>query len=145
IEDPDMHRPGMKVQHVPDVDYNTTCPTLVRCLQEVEDWSEANRGHVPLVIQLELKQTDDRWEQIGGAVSPAWDKKLLDDLDAEIRSVFDDEKLITPDDLLRPGLTLEQSVLRHGWPRLQDVRGKVMFFFDNVGTGSALLPLYLDG
>lgn len=28
-------------------------------------------------------------------------------------------------------LTLEQSVLEHGWPKLNDVRGRFLFFFDN--------------
>jgi hypothetical protein len=145
IEDPDMAKPGMKVLHVPDVDYTTTCRTFVRCLEQVRDWSRANPGHVPIVIQLELKQTDDRWEQLGGAVSPPWDAALLDDLDAEIRSVFTEKELITPDDIRRPGKTLEESILTYGWPKLSWARGKVMFFFDNVGTGSHLLPLYLEG
>ena len=145
IDDPDMALPGMKVQHVPDVDYTTTCRTFVRCLMQVRTWSRANADHVPLVVQLELKQTDDRWEQLGGAVSPPWDADLLDAIDAEIRSVFTERDLITADDIRRPGLTLEQSVLTHGWPKLSWARGKVLFFFDNVGTGSHLLPMYLEG
>lgn len=142
---PGMDRPGMKVMHVPDVDYNTTCPTFVGCLTQIRDWSRAHPGHVPLVVQIELKRTDERWERLGGAVSPQWDSALMDDVDAEIRSVFADDEMITPDDLRRPGRTLEQSVLRDGWPVLSSVRGKVLFYFDNVAPGSELLPLYLDG
>jgi Phosphoinositide phospholipase C, Ca2+-dependent len=145
IDDPDMAAPGMKVQHVPDVDYTTSCRTFVGCLTQVRDWSRANPGHVPVVLQLELKQTDDRWEQLGGAVSPPWDASLLDAIDAEIRSVFTERELITADDVRRPGRTLEQSILTHGWPKLSWARGKVLFFFDNVGTGSHLLPMYLEG
>jgi len=144
IEDPALAEPGMKVQHVPDVDYNTTCRTFVGCLEQVRDWSRAHRGHVPIIVQLELKQTDDRWEKLGGAVSPPWDAALLDDVDAEIRSVFADRELITADDLRRPGLTLEESILRHGWPTLSWARGRVMFFFDNGGPGQ-IRDLYLDG
>ena len=99
---------------------------------------------MPIILQLELKQTDDRWEQLGGAVSPAWSGKLLDDLDKEIRSVFSESQLITADDLRRPGLTLEQSILKYGWPTLDWARGKVMFFFDNGGPG-AIRDMYLDG
>ncbi|MEQ4206043.1 phosphatidylinositol-specific phospholipase C1-like protein [Actinopolymorpha sp. B9G3] len=142
IDDPDMAAPGMKVQHVPDVDYTTTCRTFVRCLTQVRTWSKANPGHVPIILQLELKQTDDRWEQLGGAVSPPWDAGLLDAVDAEIRSVFTETELITADDLRRPGLTLEQSVLQHGWPTLSWARGKVLFFFDN---GGGIREMYLDG
>ncbi|RKR87430.1 calcium-dependent phosphoinositide phospholipase C [Micromonospora pisi] len=144
IEDPAMAAPGMKVLHVADQDYNSTCRTFVACMQQVRDWSNDNPGHVPIILQLELKQTDDRWEKLGGAVSPAWDPSLLDDVDEEIRSVFTENELITADDLRKPGLTLEQSVLKHGWPSLKWARGKVMFFFDNGGPGT-IRDMYLDG
>jgi hypothetical protein len=39
--------------------------------------------------------------------------------------------MITPDDVRRRGLTLEQSVRRHGWPSLEQSRGKVIFLLDN--------------
>jgi hypothetical protein len=144
IDDPAMAAPGMKVMHVADLDYNSTCRTLVDCMRQVRTWSEANRGHVPIIMQLELKQTDDRLEQAGGAVSPAWNAALLDDIDEEIRSVFSEGDLLTADDLRRPGLTLEQSVLKYGWPTLDSARGKVMFFFDNGGPG-AIRDMYLAG
>ncbi|HWM39753.1 MAG TPA: Ca2+-dependent phosphoinositide-specific phospholipase C, partial [Streptomyces sp.] len=44
---------------------------------------------------------------------------------------FGDEATVTPDDLRRPGRTLEESVREHGWPRLSAARGKVMFLMDN--------------
>ncbi|SDJ26361.1 phosphatidylinositol-specific phospholipase C1-like protein [Nonomuraea jiangxiensis] len=144
IEDPAMAAPGMKVMHVADQDYNSTCRTLVLCLQQVKTWSKAHPEHVPVILQLELKQTDDRWERLGGAVSPPWDRALLDGIDQEIRSVFSESQLITADDLRRPGLTLEQSILKYGWPDLDWARGKVMFFFDNGGPGT-IRDMYLDG
>ncbi|MFI8003615.1 phosphatidylinositol-specific phospholipase C1-like protein [Streptomyces sp. NPDC086010] len=144
IDDPAMAAPGMKVIHVADQDYNSTCRTFVACMQQVKTWSEAHPQHVPIILQLELKQTDDRWEQLGGAVSPAWSGELLDDVDEEIRSVFSESQLITADDLRRPGLTLEQSILKKGWPTLNQARGKVMFFFDNGGPGT-IRDMYLDG
>ncbi|MFG1705578.1 phosphatidylinositol-specific phospholipase C1-like protein [Nonomuraea sp. M3C6] len=144
IDDPAMAAPGMKVVHVADLDYNSTCRTLVTCLQQVKTWSQDHPQHVPIIMQLELKQTDDRLEQGGGAVSPPWTKALLDDLDREVRSVFSESQLISADDLRRPGLTLEQSILKNGWPTLDWARGKVMFFFDNGGPG-AIRDMYLDG
>ena len=29
--------------HIQDIDFMSTCPTLVRCLDEIDDWSDANR------------------------------------------------------------------------------------------------------
>ena len=131
LTDPVWQQPGIKVLHIVDVDYETTCGRFVDCLTQVRDWSVANPGHAPLLILLELKQSDSRVVAAGGVVAPPWDGAALDALDAEIRSVFGDEQLITPDDILRPGLSLEQSVLRHGWPTLTDSRGKVAFLLDN--------------
>jgi hypothetical protein len=64
-------------------------------------------------------------------VAPPWDAAALDALDAEIRSVFSEDDMITPDDVRRPGLTLEQSVTRYGWPSLKASRGQVIFLLDN--------------
>jgi hypothetical protein len=131
LTDPAWQRPGIKVLHTVDIDYRTTCVRFVTCLEQVRGWSAANPRHVPLMILLELKQSDPRAVAAGGAVAPPWDLGALDSLDAEIRSVFGERRLITPDDVRRRGLTLEQSVLRKGWPRLSRTRGKVAFLLDN--------------
>ncbi len=129
--DPAWQQPGFKVLHWADFDYRTSCVTLTDCLNQVKEWSERNPRHVTVPILLELKQTDPRLEERGGAVSPPWDTAMLDALDAEIRSVFPDHGTVTPDDVRHRGETLEESVLAHGWPRLSQARGKVMFLMDN--------------
>jgi hypothetical protein len=138
LTDPEWYRPGTKVIHTADLDYHSTCVRLVTCLRLVRSWSRANRGHVPLMILLELKATDPVAGALGGVSVPPWGGAALDRLDAEIRSVFRRSELITPDDVRRPGLTLQRSVLRRGWPRLRRARGRVMFLMDNdPGTISA--------
>jgi hypothetical protein len=131
LADPAWRVPGVKVLHIADLDYKTSCVRFVSCLQQVESWSDDNPGHVPLEILLELKQSDARAVAQGGVVAPPWDLGQLDALDAEIRSVFSERDVITPDDVRRRGLTLEQSVRRHGWPSLERSRGKVVFLLDN--------------
>lgn len=142
LPDPAWREPGIKVFHVSDLDYETTCVRFVTCLEQVRDWSSANPNHVPILVMLELKQGDPRAAAQGGVVAPPWDAKALDALDREIRSVFDEAGVITPDDVRRPSLTLEQSVLRHGWPSLEKSRGDVTFLLDNEG---ALNDLYAAG
>jgi hypothetical protein len=93
----------------------------------------------------EFKQSEALGEQLSGAHIIPWaDANLLDSLDKEIRSVFNPKQLITPDDIRRPGLTLEQSVLQHGWPNLDSARGRVMFLMDN-GPSDPVNKMYLDG
>jgi len=141
LTDPAMAQPGIKVMHIPDFDYNTTCDTFVLCLQQVKSWSDQHPNHVPITINLELKQSDPKVVAAGGVQSPPWDAATLEGVDREIRSVFSEKDLLTPDDVRKPGLTLEQSVLTKGWPKLDDVRGQVLFYFDNGGPGRDPRPL----
>src|SRR6478609_53195 len=43
-----MSQPGMKVIHVPDIDYRAVCQPFVACLIEVRAWSKAHPDHVPI-------------------------------------------------------------------------------------------------
>jgi Phosphoinositide phospholipase C, Ca2+-dependent len=131
LTDRDWYRPGVKVLHTHDLDYNSTCVRLVSCLRLVWRWSRANPDHVPLLVMLELKGTDPVAGPAGGVAVPPWNRGALNALDAEIRSVFRRDELITPDDVRRRGLTLRRSVLRRGWPTLRQARGQVVFLMDN--------------
>jgi hypothetical protein len=131
LTDPAWSRPGIKVLHTADLDYNSSCVQLVTCLRRVRRWSRANPDHVPLLVMLELKATDPVAAASGGVQVPPWKGAALNALDAEIRSAFRPDELITPDDVRRRGLTLRQSVLRRGWPTLRRARGRVVFLMDN--------------
>lgn len=131
LPDPAWRRPGIKVLHIADIDYNTTCVRFVTCLRQVRRWSRAHPDHVPIPIMLELKRSDARAVAAGGVVAPAWDLPALNALDEEIRSVFAEDEMITADDVRRGRKTLERSVLTHGWPKLRKSRGQVMFLLDN--------------
>jgi hypothetical protein len=130
--DPVWQKPGTKVLHVPDADIHAVCNTLVSCLQVIKKWLDAHPDSVPIPIMMEFKTADARTEAAGGARVIRWDNEtLLAGLDAEIRSVFPPQQLITPDDLRRNGSTLEESVLSHGWPNLDSARGRIFFLMDN--------------
>ena len=72
-----------------------------------------------------------------------WDEEfLLDGLDNEIRSVFLPDELIVPDDVRRGELSLEESVLEHGWPDLDSARGRA-FFLMNDKSNSDIRDVYI--
>jgi hypothetical protein len=144
LTDPALAKPGIKVMHIPDFDYNTNCRTFVLCLEQVKGWSDQHPSSAPVVIQLELKQSDPNVVAAGGVKAPPWDLTNLNSIDTEIRSVFSEDKLLSPDDVRKPGLTLEQSVLTKGWPTVTQAHGKVMFYFDNGGEGQ-IRDLYRTG
>ena len=52
-----MNKPGFKVMHEANIDTNSTCLTFVLCLRAVKTWSDANPGHVPIMIDVEMKDT----------------------------------------------------------------------------------------
>ena len=134
---PVMFEPGMKVFHVQEVDFESTCLTLVDCLRTIRDWSADNPRHLPIAVLIEAK--DDAIidpANLGFVVPLPFDGAAFDALDAEIRSVFPPRKLITPDDIRGTHATLEEAVLADGWPTLRESRGKVMFLLDNEGKQS---------
>lgn len=130
---PEMLAPGMKVLHVQDIDYRTTCPTLRLCLEEIATWSDANPSHLPLAILLELKTDSVPSTAFPTVTALPWAAPDFDELDTLIRDVFPPSKLLTPDDVRGPRATLEEAVLTDGWPALGDVRGKTIFLLDNPG------------
>lgn len=131
---PQLDQPGFKIVHLPDIDFDSTCVTFVECLQVIKTWSDAHPTHLPIGIQIEAKtdQIPDIFNV--GFITPfPIGSADYDVLDAEIRSVFPPEQMITPDDIRGPYPTLEQGVLARGWPSLAESRGKVFFLHDNGG------------
>ncbi len=119
-DQPEMREPGYKVIHQADVDTNSTCLTFVDCLKLVKTWSDAHPGHVPIGIQIEMK--DDTITE-----------PMFRRLEGEITSVFARDDYFTPDDVRGQSATLGEAVKDHGWPTLRAVRGKVYFLLDNGG------------
>ncbi|MEO8113098.1 MAG: phosphatidylinositol-specific phospholipase C1-like protein [Phenylobacterium sp.] len=123
-----LRAPGMKVMHVPDVDYRSVCVLYTRCLAEIRAWSRAHPRHVPILILLNLKEGGLK---LPGAVqAPVFDAAAMDAIDAEIRSVFPEAELITPDRVQGRHPTLRAAVAAGAWPTLKTARGKVMFALD---------------
>lgn len=139
----EMAKPGLKVLHGQDLDYRTTCITLISCITEIHDWSIANPQHMPIFILIEAKDgvMEDRGP-IQFTQTIEFTSELLHSIDDEIRSVFEDNYLITPDDVRGDFETLEEAVTQKGWPTLSESRGKVMFALDNTGRHK---DLYLQG
>jgi hypothetical protein len=132
-----MMKPGLKIMHVPDIDYRSVCPTFVACLTEIRAWSKAHPRHLPILIIMNLK--DDQIPVPGATPLLPFDAKAMDAIDAEIRSIFPDSALITPDRVQGGRPTLRDAVAAGGWPNLKAARGKVMFAMDE---GKAKTDLY---
>jgi len=126
-----MRKPGLKVLHVPDIDFRTNVLTFRQALEELLAWSKQNPRHVPVVVTMNAKDSGVERE---GFVRPLpFDRAAFDAWDAEIRAVLPAERLLTPDDVRGDFPTLEAAVLAHAWPKLGDVRGRFLFVLDQDG------------
>lgn len=110
-----------EVFHVPSFDPLSSCPTFKACLQEVCTWSVGHREHVPLLIWLEAKDDldgDNGYRSILGEYQG---------IEAEIRAVFAEDHLYTPDDWRRSAADVGSATRELGAPTLQETRGQVLF------------------
>ncbi len=123
-----MSRPGLKVLHVQDVDFGTSCLAFVDCLRIIRAWSLAHPRHTPILITMNTN--DEKAHMPGGVDELPFDTSAYDAVDAEIASVFPKAALITPDQVRGRYPTLREAVLRRGWPTLGAARGKVLFAVD---------------
>lgn len=135
-----MAKPGFKVLHMQDIDYRSTCQPFTACLEQVRRWSHAHPGHVPIFILVETKEGKPRPPSQVTEPEP-FTSSTFDALDAEIRSVFPANEIITPDDVRGHYDTLNEAVLAGNWPTLKSARGKVVFLMDQRPVG----PVYLAG
>jgi hypothetical protein len=135
-----MAKPGFKVMHIQDVDYRSVCQPFTACLEQVRQWSHAHPGHIPIFILVETKQAGSRGP-VQLTEPETFTSSTFDALDAEIRSVFPPDEIITPDDVRGLYDTLNQAVLAGNWPTLKSARGKVIFLMDQRPVG----PVYLAG
>lgn len=128
----ELARPGFKVLHVAEVDFASSCLSLATCLRTIDTWSDEHPRHLPIMVFIEAKDSPTP-DPLGlGFATPApIGAAELDALDAEIRAVFDDDELLTPDDVRGDHPTLRDAVTTDGWPTLAEARGKVLFTLIN--------------
>ena len=131
---PELSEPGLKVLHVQEVDYETTCYTFISCLNEIKTWSDAHPGHLPITVLVEAKDEEIPDPPLNFVIPLEFGVEALNLIDTEILSVFPPEQLILPDDVRGDSITLESAVLNQGWPRLSQARGKIMFALDNTDS-----------
>jgi len=126
-----LNQSGLKVFHIQDFDFRSDNLLFVDCLRAIKKWSKANNKHIPIIITINAK--DDKINFKGTVVPLPFTKPALDSIDLEIRSVFSESELITPDFVIGNHSTLREAIRTNGWPKLEDVKGRVMFVLDETG------------
>lgn len=138
-----LKAPGIKVLHMPDVDFRSSCPTLRQCLSEMKTWSDAHPGHVPIFVMIEAK-VQSLALLPGSVTPPPFTDATYDEIDRTITDVIGRAHVITPDDVRGSYPTLEKAVLAGNWPTLGAARGKFLFQLITA-TGHEGASAYLNG
>lgn len=133
-EESKLDQLGLKMFHIQDVDFRSHHLLFVDGLLELENWSNQNQDHTPIIVLINAKD-----DQVPLTISPlSFTASALGTIDAEIRSVFPAEQLISPDMVRGQFASLEEAVLENGWPALDDLKGKVLFVLDENSVKTAL-------
>jgi hypothetical protein len=145
---PELQEPGLKVLHIPDVDYETHHYTFRSALQTIAAWSEAHPNHVPIAVHIETKESSlaDALPTFMLTAALPFDAAAAASIDAEIRAVFSESRLITPAEVRGTHASLEEAVLAGEWPTLAAARGRVLFFMEGAAVDDyvALAPDLTD-
>lgn len=121
-----LQLPGLKIFHVQEIDFRSHQLLFKDALRELKEWSRANEGHTPVIITINAKDGE-----IPLTRKPLpFTAEALQSIGTEIRDVFDDGSLITPDMVRGDFETLEQAVLTNGWPSLNEVKNRFLFVLD---------------
>lgn len=121
-----LEQAGLKMFHVQDIDFRSHQLLFKNGLQELKNWSDENPNHTPIFILINAKDNN-----VPQTISPLpFTKAALDSIDLEIKNVFPEDKLITPDLVRGEFTSLEEALLTNGWPKLEDVSGRFIFVLD---------------
>ncbi|MCB0501487.1 MAG: hypothetical protein KDD32_02305 [Bacteroidetes bacterium] len=120
------NEPGLKVLHIPDVDYRTHYVSFKDALQTLLNWSESHPGHLPVFIMLELKETEIPLP--GFAKVKDFTTTAKASIPVEIREVLPEDKLFTPKEMRGDFTTLYEALQAEGWPTIEQAKGKFLFF-----------------
>eukprot|EP00271_Cylindrocystis_brebissonii_P021215 TRINITY_DN745_c0_g1_i1.p1 TRINITY_DN745_c0_g1~~TRINITY_DN745_c0_g1_i1.p1 ORF type:complete len:448 (-),score=44.47 TRINITY_DN745_c0_g1_i1:954-2297(-) len=130
-KDKALLKPGWKVLHIQDVDFESSCNTFKDCLQQISNFSKSHPRHFPIGIRVEVKYEYYGWPPKSVHPDKVTVNSLLS-LEAEIQDIFPDDAIIRPSDVLveiegdvPPGSHLKYKV---NWPTLSHAAGKVFFF-----------------
>lgn len=145
LYDAALQAPGLKVLHMADVDFRSSCPTFRICLRQLRNWSDATPGHSPVFVLLEPKSAGHAIALAGATPVAPFDARAFAEMDASIIQVLGRERVLAPDDLRGKAATLEAAARGGQWPTLDQATGKFVFLMIVPGMHLETFAPYLQG
>lgn len=140
IKDSLMLEPGFKMLHIADVDFETNYLTFKSALKEIKTWSDKNPNHTPLIINIEPKGDSPGDHSgflrfLGFKRAIPYDSLAYAELEKEISDILPKERILKPKDLRSNFSSVSERLDSLGWPKLNEVLGKVIFVIDGDRNG----------
>jgi hypothetical protein len=107
------------VKHTAFQEGNRNCcgGTFKDCLTRINNWSIQNPNHDLITIFIDKKEN---WSNSNETRKPS-------DLDQLLLSIFSQDRVFTPSNLLKKNASLKEAALNGNWPSLYELKGKVIF------------------
>lgn len=133
----ELKKPGFKIIHIPDIDYQTNYLTLSAALEELNQWSVLHPSHAPIFVNIELKGSALGDEAgilrlMGFKKAIAFDNNALVSMDRLFQQTL--KTLYTPAEFLNQEPTLQDRIIHQGWPSIGAVRGRVFIIVQGSGV-----------
>ena len=130
-----LKKPGFKILHISDVDFETNYLTLKSALEALKSWSDLHPDHFPIYINLEAKVSHPADEskalkRLGFKKCIPFDRRAFLDLEQEISATLSPDQIFKPSDFKKSYSSLQGRVVAEGWPLLEEVRGKFIFILE---------------
>ena len=111
----------LNVYHIERLDQNTNCETLELCLSLMRSWSDDHQSHHPILVLLEVKDSDRDVAE------------LLRAIESTAEVTWGPERILRPEDVQRGYSSLRAGLEAEGWPSLGESRGKVILVLHSGG------------
>lgn len=121
------------VRHIATDKGNINCcgGSFRDCLTRIKVWSDRNPNHEPITIFIDKKEN---WSEDDETRKPG-------DLDNLLLSIFQKEKIFTPNDFLSNQKNLKAAASSNSWPLLDSLKGKIIFVITNGTEITSRNPL----
>ncbi|WP_165605773.1 Ca2+-dependent phosphoinositide-specific phospholipase C [Flavivirga aquatica] len=92
-------------------------------LKQVKDWSNSHPNHMPIMVKLDIKSNNGGYQEFHNQI------------DFYLRRFMGDNKIYWPNQMFRDrSKSLSWNVRQHGWPTMDQLRGKIIFVLTGNGN-----------
>jgi len=130
-------------EHLIDGLRNVSQDRILAQFQAINDWSNKNPGHFPLILNIDIKGSYGMlpWLAVcigrGIGTDPERDHEALTSLRDDATQAFG-SKLFTPNDLGKGQVPLVQWLATNPWPSVERLKGKIMLHLNIYSDRSDL-------